>query len=394
MSENTSISPYSPIVGWEVENFMSIEKGRVEFDDTNIINFKGYNDSGKSAMLTALKVATTNSNASKQVSFIQDDKEYFRVVIYFADGVRILRDKYINGQSLYEMYKNDDLLYTSKSSSGALTKISEVPKPIADYLGLIMTDGSVLNARSCFEKQLGVQTTGSENYKMFNTILKSEELSRASELLNNDKNKVLSNINSCESQLNAKKELIKDFEGLTIEMITALKDSDKKVDDFDARLTVTAQAEGIRDELMLMTIPPEVDTKVTDELSVLCSIGSLNTDIKAITVPPETKGIDIEQISALDTIQSTIAELKTIEVCPSCGEVNIEQLSLIQSIKDITVQIKELTDSITATDAELNSKNSQLEDLNKQMEELGAKMVKCPHCGMLFSPDDSSGHNY
>ena len=392
MSENTSATPYSPIVGWEVENFMSVEKGRVEFDDRNIINFKGYNDSGKSAMLTALKVAMTNYNSSKQVSFIQDDKEYFRVVIYFADGIKVLRDKYINGQSLYEMYKGDDLLYTSKSSNGALTKISEVPKPIADYLGLVMSDNSCLNARSCFEKQLGVQTTGSENYKMFNTILKSEELSRASELLNNDKNKVLSNINSCESQLSAKKDLIKDFDGLTLDMINSLKDRDAKVDALDGRLVTMAHAEGIIDELMMMTVPPEVNAVVTEELAELCVIGNLGNELKGISVPPEVKGIEIEQINTLNNIQSIITELKGIDVCPSCGEINTEQLDLLQSIKDIATQIKELSDTIGLEDETLADRNKQLEDLNKQMEELGTKMIKCPHCGMLF--DAEEGHNH
>ena len=99
------MSGYSKILFWEVWNFMSIEHGKAEFDEQNIINFKGYNDSGKSAMLTALKVAITNSNPTKQVSFIQDDKEFFRVLIVFDDGITILRDKYLNGQSLYEMYK-------------------------------------------------------------------------------------------------------------------------------------------------------------------------------------------------------------------------------------------------------------------------------------------------
>lgn len=182
-------NPYPRMLYWEAWNFMSIEHGKCEFDDRNIVNLKGYNDSGKSAMLQALKVLISNSNPTKQIGFIQDDKDYFRVVAAFEDGVMILRDKYVNGQSLYEMYKDNQLIYTSKSGN-ALTRITEVPKPIADYLGLIMYDGTCLNARACFEKQIGVQTTGSENYKMFNTVLKSEEIATASALLNNDRNKI------------------------------------------------------------------------------------------------------------------------------------------------------------------------------------------------------------
>ena len=41
---------YSRLEFWEVWNFMSIEHGKCEFDERGIINIKGYNDSGKSAM--------------------------------------------------------------------------------------------------------------------------------------------------------------------------------------------------------------------------------------------------------------------------------------------------------------------------------------------------------
>ena len=164
MSEATN--PYSRLLGWEGWNFMSIEHAKVEFDERNIINFKGYNDSGKSAMLQALKVLMSNSEQTKQVLFIKDDKEYFRIVAYFDDGVMIMRDKYINGQSLYEMYKGKECIFSTKQANGALTGVNKVPDPIQEYLGLILYDNTCLNARACFEKQIGVQTTGSENYKM------------------------------------------------------------------------------------------------------------------------------------------------------------------------------------------------------------------------------------
>ena len=73
---------------------LPVGHGKCEFDERNIINLKGYNDSGKSAMLNALKVALCNANPTKQVGFIQDDKDYFRVLVTFSDGVQILRDNY------------------------------------------------------------------------------------------------------------------------------------------------------------------------------------------------------------------------------------------------------------------------------------------------------------
>ena len=53
MNEETK-NPYARLLSWEVWNFMAIKNGKCDFDERNIINLKGYNDSGKSAMLTAL----------------------------------------------------------------------------------------------------------------------------------------------------------------------------------------------------------------------------------------------------------------------------------------------------------------------------------------------------
>ena len=169
---------FSRLLSWEVFNFMSVEHAICEFDDSNIVNIKGYNDSGKSAMLRALDVLFSNMKPTKQIDFIQDGKEYFRIVANFSDGVSILRDKYINGQSLYEMWKDNNCIFSTKKGN-ALTKVTEVPQPIRDYLCIVSYEDIVLNSRSCFEKQLGVQTTGSENYKLFNTVLKSEEIAPA-----------------------------------------------------------------------------------------------------------------------------------------------------------------------------------------------------------------------
>ena len=129
VSEVKNESVYPKLLCWEVWNFMSVEHGKAEFDERNIVNFKGYNDSGKSAMLRALDVLMSNIKPTKQVEYIQDGKDYFRIIAYFDNGVTILRDKYINGQSLYEMYKDNQAIYSTKNGKN-LTRVSEVPQSI------------------------------------------------------------------------------------------------------------------------------------------------------------------------------------------------------------------------------------------------------------------------
>ena len=51
-----------------------------------------------------------NLYPNKQAGYITHGKEYFRIIVAFDDSVVIVRDKYKNGQSLYEMYKGKQLI--------------------------------------------------------------------------------------------------------------------------------------------------------------------------------------------------------------------------------------------------------------------------------------------
>lgn len=386
------MSGYSKILFWEVWNFMSIEHGKAEFDEQNIINFKGYNDSGKSAMLTALKVAITNSNPTKQVSFIQDDKEFFRVLIVFDDGITILRDKYLNGQSLYEMYKGKDLLYSTKSPSGALTKVLDVPKPIADYLGLITYDKECFNARACFEKQIGVQTSGSENYKMFNTVLKSEELSVASTLLNNDKNKLLSDIDTLTDEVRATKNIIGIGQYITTDMLNYLKLHDRQLDNVNEckdKLDIIVSTEK---EIENIPSIPKVDLIDIKELELLQTISSLSNDLSNIHITPEIKQIDIKQLQDLQEISNYVESLGNVSVVPEVKQVDDKILRDLVSIYNLFAEIKQCDDIIEEDNERLKGLDKQIDELTELSNQLGVKMVKCPDCGRVFDPEQAHLH--
>lgn len=383
------MSGFPRLVRWDVENFMSIEKACCEFDERNIINLKGYNDSGKSAMLTALKVLMTNCNPAKQVGFIQDDKEYFRVLATFEDGVQILRDKYINGQSLYEMYKDGQLVFSTKSKSGTLTKVSDVPQPIADYLGLIDYDGTFLNARSCFEKQIGVQTTGSENYKMFNTVLKAEEIANASALLNTDKNKLNSDIEVVNSQINGMKQAIAPSQGLTTEIISYLKEHDSALDDCEVSLGSLTKIKSLDSEIKDIVIAPELGQISTDEVIMLSQIESIKSQLENITIPPVVESIDIEQLSAIVNLSNVANSLNAIQIVPDVPNLDNEQLNVLTSLLAVLKEINTCATNCDTLDEQIKAIDIQLNELQKQAEESGVKMVRCPDCGRIFNPDEA-----
>lgn len=384
-------NPYPRLLWWEVTNFMSIEHGKCEFDDRNIVNLKGYNDSGKSAMLQALKVLISNSNPTKQVGFIQDDKDYFRVVAAFADGVMILRDKYINGQSLYEMYKDNQLIYTSKSGN-ALTRITEVPKPIADYLGLIMYDGTCLNARACFEKQIGVQTTGSENYKMFNTVLKSEEIATASALLNNDRNKLASDINAVDADLQAQKGFLGNKDKITLEMITYLKEHDSTLDQYLAMESALGTLHTLKENKDAVVIYPELSGVDATQLVELDTIARQMSILSTIKIAPQLDEVDALQLQALANIKAVADSLKAVVVPPEVKTVDAEQLNALTGILATINAINECNREVNQYDTNLEALNKELAEMQEELSNKGVKMVKCPGCGQIFDPEQAHVH--
>lgn len=413
---NVATSPYSRILAVEVFNFMSIEHGRVEFDESNIINLKGYNDSGKSGILTALKVALLNANPSKQASFIQDDKDYFRVVVYFADGVQLLRDKYINGQSLYEMYKDGQCVYTTKSGK-ALTRVNDVPEPIANYLGLVTFDGGALNARSCFEKQLGVQTTGAENYRMFNTVLKSEEIATAGILLNNDKNKLASDINAIDVEIQAQKAVLGEGDKLTDNMIAWLKSHDAVLDACEMQIEKLTAMYDLANQLAdLVVYPelPEVDTTQLDtlgvaratanaldrvvitpelpsvdnvQLDVIINIGAIASSLAQIRPAPEVPTVDGKEIASLVWILDAYTKLSEARVAPEVASVDAYQLDMLGKIVEAIESVSAIDEDAAQIEKNLGEMATELVKLQKEAENHGRRMVKCPNCGELFDPE-------
>lgn len=386
-----SVNPYSSITSWEVWNFQSIEHGKCEFDERNIINLKGYNDSGKSAMLNALKVALCNANPTKQVGFIQDDKDYFRVLVTFSDGIQILRDKYINGQSLYEMYKDGKCVFSTKNGN-ALTKVSDVPQPIADYLGLIMYDGACLNARACFEKQIGVQTSGSENYKMFNTVLKSEEIATASTLLNNDKNKLASDISATDYDLQAQKNLLGTSGKITEDMVVFLKEHDAELDELEANASELIAICNIYNGMISIPVIPEIASIDMSQVSELANIERLIKELNGVVITPEVTAIDTVRLTELANIVSLNNALAQISVAPELAAISDTQLNDLLIISNMVSTLAELDKEISDADKRISDTAIELEKLQKELANHGVKMVKCPGCGQIFDPEQQHIH--
>lgn len=391
LQEDTQQTGYSRLVSWEVYNFMAYTHAKCEFDENGIVTIKGYNDSGKSAMLQALNVLMFNIKANQQVGFIKDECDYFRVVAYFDDGIAILRDKYINGQSLYEMYKDGEVIFSTKQGK-ALTRISGVPEPIEQYLGLISYDGTCLNSRSCIEKQLLVQTTGSENYKLLNVILKSEELAVANQMLNDDKNKMLQDINATDSRLQSAKELAGVGTLLKEDLLIHLERMDKNCDDFDSMMSVLSSINSLSENLHQIVITPQISAVDCGQIDSLMKVKSLINDLSSISTLPELKSLDSSNLDLLYSVKSILAELSTIPELPLLNSINTDKLDTLGRIIDMNNSLVSLNKDVDEVDSRLVSLSEEMKKCASQLQEFGKTVIKCPNCGTIY--DEELGHSH
>lgn len=382
---------YSRLVSWEVYNFMVYSYAKCEFDERGIITIKGYNDSGKSTMLQALNVLFFNSHPSMHINYIKDDCEYFRIMAHFDDGVSILRDKYINGQSLYEMYKDGTVIYSTRNGN-TLTRVSRVPDPIEQYLGLISHDGTCLNSRSCIEKQLLVQTTGSENYKFFNVVLKSEEIAVASQMLNTDKNKLLQDINSTDYQLQTTKTMLGNGTLLTDELISELERADKLLDEYDVKSDCISSALGIADEVSAIQIPPDISQIGTERISILSSIDRIMNEIAGIPTLPEVNQLDSSRLELLTSIIGVSNELSSIPVIPNVQGVSTDRFDSILNLSLMLNSIETLDENTEDIDNKLVALDQEIKGYADQLRELGRTVIRCPNCGTVYDSEMEHDH--
>lgn len=384
IENNASISNdgMSRLVSWEVWNFMSFEHAKFEFDYRNIIGIVGYNNSGKSTALRALEVNMYNRFPQSQLSFIKDGKDYFRVVSTWSDGITILRDKYANGQSLYEMWKDDQCVFSTKQN-GVLTKVSDVPLCIQQYLNLVKLEDSCLNSRSCFEKQFLVQSSGSENYSVLNTVLKSEELSLASSLVNTDRNKLSSDIVAVNAEYNILQERFKEGIGLSEDLIKALESVDKLLDASEAKSSSLVSVKEITENIARIPVVAEMKQVSADSLNLLCQINECDVKFSALREIPHVSAVDGKQLDLLASVVSCDSKLKAIPTFDKLSSVDTKRVETLTGIEAILERLAEVEQETERVDERLVKLSEESKTLGQQLKEFGVRTVRCKNCGAL-----------
>lgn len=375
----------SKIIGIELENFMSIKKEKFLFDDRNILNLKGYNDSGKSAVYRALDVLMTNAHPTDQKNFIHHGEDYFRVVVHFDDGVSILRDKYLTGSSLYEMYKDGELIFTTKAGN-TLTRIIGVPLEVKEYLGLTETkQGSYLNFRSIYDSLFLVDTSGSENVELLNGVLQIKETSLALTAIKKDMTDTQSNINTIMSEIEATKISLERYSGLDEGFVELLKSLDSQSQELQEQFDTLSSLYSIYKEYQGISANiPNLSLIDDSYLIDLESLVNLYKSYSSISVLPTMDLID----SDLYTELLKLWELQNSADFSKVIDYRLESIdsSLYEDLENLYKHFENycvLTDIDSRLTGELSQLSKEIDILKAEALERGISITPCSNCGHL-----------
>ena len=377
---------YSKLKSVEVINFMGFLKAKIVADETGSWNLKGYNSSGKSAFLTACAVAMMNVYPNKQLKYIHHGKDYFRIILSFDDGVVIVRDKYKNGQSLYEMYKGEEKVYTSKSGD-KLTKIDAVPSIIEGYLGKIGTELGYLNYQVRRDPLWLVETRGSDNYYTLNEVLKSVEIAEANALLNADKNALNTDITIVESEYNTLNTQLAGMSTVGDELLGRLYERQSFVGDLWNQYDMLNKIAGILKELSDTVIPPEIERIESGRLVGIQRVGSLLSQLEGIQYFKESiENISLDRYNAIGRIVTNLKETQKIsyfdgEIGTIEGTGKLKDLNKLSSlVDDLSEAVRELGSLKTTFQSLEDEREALIEQASKQ----GITFTVCTNCGTLL----------
>lgn len=367
----------SKLVAIELQDFMSIESARLEFDESGIINLVGYNDSGKSAVTRALEVIFYDAYFGTQASFIRDDQEYFGIGLEFDDGVAINKYKYANGKSIWEMVKGDQTLFTNQLQD-SIAAMEDIPEPISRYLGVVKDDSTdeQLNIRRNTDKLFLIDTTGGDNYKIINSVLRYDILAESVKRMNEDRNKLQSELTNLatssktlKGELNSIMVLNNETIGTVNETTEKLKVSKRQVE----YLTSILEQKEILDEFVVYDEVPVLDT------SRLQSIIALQELKEATEIPiyNECTIIDNSRLQLLESVIQLRQELN-VTIPPECPVISAQQLRDIMEVGESYNSLWQTSNDLTNTENEHSQVTTQLSQLSQQY---GFKI--CKNCGTV-----------
>lgn len=374
------VKSMSKLKAIEICNFMSIGSARLEFDDSNIISICGYNDSGKSAITRLLEIMFYNAYSQDQASFIKDGTDYWGCSLEFDDGVEYNRYKYLDGKSEYELKKDGKIIFSNKTAQGTILAMDKVPEQIENYLGVISvkddTMNEKLNVRRNTDKLFLINTTGGENYKMLNTILRSDLLAGASKKLNKDRNSLQADVSVKSTEKATLGAELETLEVCSDEALSKLAEMTKNLEDINRRYEYLQDIVQEKSKIDEIVIPVEVSLIDSSRLAEISRLNQLKEEAESV-IQPECSVVDMSRLSKLMELISLYRGTQ-VEITPEVGNINVDRL---KDIKAIAVQYNELYglyNQVGVVEQELETTKATLSDMANKY---GFKI--CKNCGTV-----------
>ncbi len=368
----------SKVVSLKVDNFMSIKNGLIEFDESNIISLCGYNDSGKSAITRLLEVMLYNAYSTDQVKFITDGEEYWSGVLTFSDGVIYTRKKYADGKSLWELTKGDKILFSNKLPNGTYAAMGDTPEVIERYLGVIQDEltGEELNVRRNTDKLFLINTSGGDNYKILNSVLRSDVLSSASKALNEDKNKLNAEVNEKTTVKGVLQEQYDSYDVAPKEEIDDVKQYISNLEESKGRITRLSLLMEENQKKHSISVYDSLDTVDVSRLVALQNIMDISSQ-KNVAIYDSLGKIDMSRLLELQHIISCAEQLQSATY-ERLVPIDIDKLKDVRAIGELLNNLANVRKAYDVVNKQLSDTKGKLVDLSQKY-----NLKVCQNCGTI-----------
>ncbi len=365
------------------ENFMAHENSEAVFDESGILNFCGRNASGKTAFTMIPEIIGYNAYESEQKKYIKDGKGHYHIGIEFDDGVTITQTRYRkvksgNGRVLWKAEKNGKLLYSNKINDSILN-VEGVPDDsnfsIKKYMNLVIDEatGEELNVRRRNNKLMFIDTSGGENYTIFNSILGCENIRSASEEIRNQTNEYREEITSRKNKLPVLEKMMDESEILPDEVMNELKENIQKTGEYVKRIESITDIKDALENIEKIIINPEINKVDIKKLSEIEDLKLQYSKIKSITVSPKINTFDTKQISDIEEIKSILSQIKNIKINPELKSIDNQRIDMLTELKCTCEKLmKKIQPEIPLINT---AKLTLLEEMKKQYENLKSKKL-------------------
>lgn len=391
----------------KIENFMTIGNAVLDFDSRNILNLKGYSDSGKTAILIAIAVCLNNINTTKQLKYIKHGCKFFRIEVNFSDGVSIVRAKYSNGQSYYEMFKGGSIVYTTKSNDNMLA-VNGIPEIISNYLEMANMKSGILNFRTNRDKLFLSETTGRENFEDLNTLFGIDDLLKALSLCKEEISNYKQEFQKNEVEIDFLKDKVKTYQYVKPETLEILQEEAKKADLEEKSLQSLRGIFGGVSNLNSIQITPQIEP-VKSNYAKIGEIAKLSNlvCVEIGSEIPVVSGKNLERISAISSLVNGVSKEKLIEL----DSVDSSSMQALLGVKKVlsdfgevapkidTISFSKLTDleklfsevqRNKSEEATFKSAKNELDEMKEKynsavekLKEKGISVFTCRNCGSV-----------